>query len=151
MSYHGRFFPKRPDKYSGDLSKIVFRSAWERTFMEHCETHDDVLQWSSEELSIPYYLPGDGRWHRYYPDFVLQVKEITGAIRVWMVEIKPSKQLSPPKIKPHMKANKRLLREVHEYAKNQAKWPAAKAFCDTKQWKFVVLTEKELYPHRKLT
>ena len=34
--------------------------------------------------------------------------------------------------------------EVYEYAKNQAKWEAAKEFCEDRKWEFKVLTENEL-------
>jgi hypothetical protein len=34
--------------------------------------------------------------------------------------------------------------EALEYAKNQAKWKAAKDFCADRKWEFQVMTEKEL-------
>ena len=36
------------------------------------------------------------------------------------------------------------LYEVYEYARNQAKWKAAKSFCADRLWEFKVLTEDEL-------
>ena len=34
--------------------------------------------------------------------------------------------------------------EVREYARNQAKWKAAREFCEDRQWEFKVITEDEL-------
>jgi hypothetical protein len=146
MALKGRFFPRNPSKYLGNPNNIIFRSAWERTFMEYCDTHADILQWASEELTVPYYFTGDSKWHRYYPDFIINVRTKADEKQTWMVEIKPSAQVQSPVNKRY--ANKRRqIRETIEYAKNQAKWTAAKSFCSNKGWKFVVITEKELYPN----
>lgn len=145
MSIHGRFTPKNPHKYVGDSGNIVFRSAWERTFMEYCDRREEVLRWASEELQIPYFFPNDGKWHRYYPDFLVNVLTKEGQKQTWIVEIKPNRQTRPPKaIAPRSRRVK--LYEALEYAKNQAKWRAAEAYCHNKGWKFVILTEKDLYP-----
>ena len=59
-----------------------------------------------------------------------------------MIEVKPKRQCVPPiKVK---KQKKTFIREVAEYAKNQAKWKAAKSFCEVRQLTFKVVTEKEL-------
>lgn len=145
MSHKGTFSPVNPSKYVGNAKNIIFRSAWERTFMEWCDRRNEVLQWASEELHIPYFFPPDGKWHRYYPDFLLKVQTGDDKREVWVVEIKPAKQVAPP---PQRKSapRGRQLKEAIEYAKNQSKWKAAKAYCDAKGWKFVVLTERDLYP-----
>lgn len=144
MSLKGKYFPRNPNKYVGNPTNIIFRSAWERTFMEYCDLHENVVRWASEEIAIPYYFTADGKWHKYYPDFILQVKNSDEKIQVWMVEIKPDKQTRLNKT--NFKTKRRQLTETLTYAKNQAKWSAAKIFCQNKGWKFVVLTEKDLYP-----
>lgn len=145
MSLHGRFFPKYPSKYAGNPAEIVFRSAWERTFMEYCDRRPDVIKWSSEELIVPYYFPGDRKWHRYFPDFLLNVRTKTGEIQTWLVEIKPVRQTrKPAAVSP--KSKRPQLREAIEYARNVSKWKAAETFCKAKGWRFVILTEKDLYP-----
>jgi hypothetical protein len=146
MALKGRFFPRNPSKYLGNPNNIIFRSAWERTFMEYCDTHADILQWASEELTVPYYFTGDSKWHRYYPDFIINVRTKADEKQTWMVEIKPSAQVQSPVNKRYTN-KRRQIRETIEYAKNQAKWTAAKSFCSNKGWKFVVITEKELYPN----
>jgi len=114
--------------------------------MEYCDTHTDIFQWASEEFTVPYYFTGDSKWHRYYPDFIINVRTKNDEKQTWMVEIKPSSQVQSPVNKRYTN-QRRQIRETIEYAKNQAKWTAAKSFCSAKGWKFVVITEKELYPH----
>ena len=57
-------------------------------------------------------------------------------------EFKPIKQTAPPK-KPKRQTPS-YLREAYEYAKNQAKWKAAREFCADRMWEFKVMTEVEL-------
>ena len=53
----------------------------------------------SEEFSIPYVSPLDRRVHQYYPDFLIKVQEGGGAIRDYVIEVKPKRQCIPPKRK----------------------------------------------------
>jgi hypothetical protein len=142
MSYKGKYKPSYPQKYKGDPTNIIYRSLWERKFMVYCDNNERILEWGSEEIALPYRSPVDNRVHRYFPDFYIKVKESTGEIKKYLIEIKPLKQLSPPP-KPK-RQTKQYLYEAYEYAKNQAKWKAAKEFCDDRQWQFKVITEKEL-------
>jgi hypothetical protein len=59
-----------------------------------------------------------------------------------MIEIKPKKQTLPPQ-KPQ-RQTKKYISEVYEYAKNQAKWEAAKEWCEDRGYEFKVITEQEL-------
>lgn len=142
--YQGKFTPKHPHKYVGDVSNIVFRSSWELNVLRWLDSTPDVLSYASEEIIVPYYFPADGRWHRYYPDFLVNVRGKNNTTQVWMVEVKPYSQTLNPASKTYT-SKRRQLRESMEYAKNQSKWQAAKAFCAGKNWKFVVLTERDLF------
>ena len=142
MAYKGKYQPSFPRKYKGDPTNIVFRSLWERKFMVYCDKNANVLEWASEEIAIPYVSPVDHRSHRYFPDFYMKVKETDGAIKKYVIEVKPLKQCSPPK-KPK-RQTKGYIREAFEYAKNQAKWKEAREWCADRQWEFKVVTEKEL-------
>jgi hypothetical protein len=142
MSYKGKYKPSYPQKYKGDPTNIIYRSLWERKFMVYCDNNNRILEWGSEEIALPYRSPVDNRVHRYFPDFYLKVKESTGEIKKYLIEIKPLKQLSPP-TKPK-RQTKQYMYEAYEYAKNQAKWKAAREFCEDRQWQFKVITEKEL-------
>ncbi len=142
MSYKGKYYPSFPRKYKGDPTNIVYRSLWERKFMVYCDKNQNILEWASEEIAIPYRSPIDNRVHRYFPDFYMKVKETNGKIKNYMIEVKPAKQTKPPK-KPK-RQTKGYIREAYEYARNQAKWKMAKEFCADRQWEFKVVTEKEL-------
>ena len=142
MSYKGKYYPSFPRKYKGDPTNIIYRSLWERKFMVYCDKNQNILEWASEEIAIPYRSPIDNRVHRYFPDFYMKVKETNGKIKNYVIEVKPAKQTIPPK-KPK-RQTKGYIREAYEYARNQAKWKMAKEFCADRQWEFKVVTEKEL-------
>jgi hypothetical protein len=142
MSYKGKFKPSNPSKYKGDPTGIVYRSLWELKFMKYCDLNQNILEWGSEEIALPYLSPLDNRIHRYFPDFYIKVKESNGQTKKYMIEVKPKKQTIEPI--PQKKKTKGYIYEVMEYAKNQAKWKAAKEFCEDRQWIFKVITEDEL-------
>ena len=142
MSYKGKYQPSHPEKYKGNPMNIIYRSLWERKFMVDCDTNDNVLEWSSEETIVRYYDPISKKVRRYFPDFLIKVKESDGTIKKYMIEIKPSKQTVPPK-KPQ-RQTKKYINEVYEYAKNQAKWDAAKEWCADRGYEFKIITENEL-------
>jgi hypothetical protein len=144
MSYKGKFTPRNPKKYAGNTSNIIYRSLWERKVMVMLDERDDVLEWSSEELDIPYRSPLDKRIHRYYPDFHYKHKKPDGAIGFRMIEVKPLVQTKPPVKKT--KTTKKYIREVTTYLVNKAKWDAAEAYCADKGWEFIKITEEELFP-----
>ena len=142
MAYRGKYYPSFPRKYKGDPTNIIYRSIWERKFIVYCYKNQNILEWASEEIAIPYRSPIDNRVHRYFPDFYMKVKETNGKIKNYVIEVKPAKQTKPP-AKPK-RQTKGYIREAYEYAKNQAKWKMAKEFCADRQWEFKVVTEKEL-------
>ena len=142
MSYKGKYYPSFPRKYKGDPTNIIYRSLWERKFMVYCDKNQNILEWASEEIAIPYRSPIDNRVHRYFPDFYMKVKETNGKIKRYLIEVKPLKQTTKPK-KPK-RQTKGYIREAFEYARNQAKWKAAREYCADRMWEFKVITEKEL-------
>ena len=142
MSYKGKYKPSYPQKYQGDPTNIIYRSLWERKFCVYCDLNENVLEWSSEEKCVPYRSPIDNRVHRYFPDFLIKVKEPNGSIKKYMIEIKPKRQTVPPP-KPK-RQTKGYIAEAYEYAKNQAKWRAAKEWCADRGYEFKIITETEL-------
>ena len=137
-SYKGLYRPTNPKKYVGNTKQIVYRSLLERRFMRYCDLNEDILYWASEELPVRYYSPLDKKYHRYFPDFVVK----TANNDKYMIEIKPSRQAVKPK--PPKKKTKSYMRESFEYIKNQAKWQAAKLYCEDKGMQFKIITEKDL-------
>ena len=142
MAYTGKYQPSFPKKYKGDWRNIIYRSLWERKFMVYCDKNENILEWGSEEIALPYRSPLDNRIHRYFPDFYIKVKERGGKIKKYIIEVKPKKQTIEPKVQK--KVTKGYIYEVREYARNQAKWKAAREFCEDRKLEFKIMTEKEL-------
>jgi len=142
MSYKGKYQPSFPEKYVGNPTNIIYRSLWELKFLKYCDTNQNILEYASEEIAIPYRSPVDGKIHRYFPDAYIKVKEPDGSIKKYLIEIKPHKQTMPPK-KPQ-RQTKGYIYEVYEYAKNQSKWEAATEYCKDRGWTFKILSENEL-------
>ena len=139
----GRYKPINPSKYKGNPTNIIYRSSWELKFMRFCDLRDDIIEWQSEEIIIPYRHPLDGKIHRYYPDFRVKVKNKTNKIENWIIEIKPYKFTKEPI--PQKRKTRKYINEVKNYAINSYKWDAANYFCKKRDWKFKILTEKELH------
>jgi len=121
--------------------------------MDWLDRNDNVMSWASEELTVPYISPVDGRYHRYFPDFLVKMRTSDGKLKTLMVEIKPMKQSKPPEKKKRV--TKQYINEVTTWGVNRAKWKAAIEYCKDRKWEFIVLasdtgatfetlTEKEL-------
>ena len=142
MAYSGRFTPKNPQKYIGDPNNIIYRSSWECKVMSWLDINDDVISWNSEETIIPYKSPVDGKWHRYFPDFLIKVKTKDGKLKTMMLEVKPKKQTQAPE--PRKRITKQYINEVTTWGVNQAKWIAANEYCLDRGWEFKLITEDHL-------
>ena len=138
MNYKGKFRPTNRQKYKGDITNIIYRSLWERSFMRYCDENKDIDEWGSEELIVPYISPLDNKHHRYFPDFYIKTKNGDK----FMVEIKPKKFTKPPK--PKKRITKAYMHETKEWHRNQAKWKAARNVCEKLGWKFQIITEDHL-------
>lgn len=140
-TYKGWFRPKNPKKYKGDASNIVYRSSWERKVMNWLDENPNVIWWASEELPIKYISPVDNKVHRYYPDFIIRIRQKAGQETTLVLEVKPDAQTRMPTQK---RRTKRFIQEAATYAVNQEKWRAADKFCREQGWQFKVITEKHL-------
>ena len=142
MAYKGKYTPANPEKYKGNPYNIIYRSLWERKFMVYCDTNDKIIEWGSEEIIIPYLSPWDGRFHRYFPDFYIKVKQVNGNIKKFIIEVKPKKQTKAPK--PVSRKTKKWINEVKTYGINEAKWKSATKWCKQNDMEFKILTEDDL-------
>ncbi len=142
MAYSGKFSPKNTNKYLGDPTNIWYRSLWERRVMVHLDTNSSVIEWSNEEIVIPYLSPVDNRWHRYFPDFFVKIKNRQGLVESMILEVKPKSQAQPPVKKS--KITRRYITEVMNWGVNEAKWKAAVEYCKDRQWVFKVITEEDI-------
>ena len=143
MAYKGKYTPKNRNKYLGNPHKVIYRSLWERKFMNYCDLNENILEWASEEFWIPYKDPTTNRVRRYFPDFFIKYKDKNGDIRRSVIEVKPLRETKKPQATKG-KSKKTMLNESITYAKNQAKWKAAREFCEDRKLEFKIMTEKEL-------
>ena len=134
----GYFRPKFPEKYSGEVNNIVYRSNLEKRFFKVLDENPNIITWGSETLVIPYVSPVDGKIHHYYTDLIVKTKKG----EVFVIEIKPYAFTQEPK--KGNKSKKTYITEVINYAVNQSKWKACSKFCEQKNWHFKIMTEKDL-------
>ena len=121
---------KHPEKYEFNHNPI-YRSSYElkafEMIEEGLETSDFIQSWSYESVVIPY--QHNTQLHNYYVDIKLNTKN-----GVYLIEIKPENKLHKP--------NFDYLLE--EWEMNQAKWKAARKYCEFHHYQFKIWTEKEL-------
>ena len=142
-SIKSRYRPSFPKKYKGNPNNIICRSSWERKFCAWCDLNENIIEWASEEFCIPYLSPLDGRVHRYFPDFLIKVKERNGSTKTYVVEVKPKRQTKPPQRKSK-KVTKSFINEAKTFEVNKAKWRAATEWCKDRRLEFKIITEDEL-------
>lgn len=142
----GLYRPKNRNKYVGQKHP-EYRSSWELHFFQWCDRNPNVLEWAAEAVVIPYTSPVDKKVHRYFVDNILILKEGNKNVK-YLVEIKPFKQTMPP-IFSRRKKKETLLHEQVTYEVNKSKWDAANDWANKNGYKFIILTEKELFPEKK--
>jgi hypothetical protein len=125
-------------KYLGN-GPIIYRSSWERKFCLYCERHPEIIQWSSESLSIKYFNPIDEKYHTYFPDFLVK----TGDGKTIIVEVKPKAQLQKPNL-PKRKTPKQI--ESYKWAystyiTNMSKKKYAEEYAKSRGWDYMIVTE----------
>jgi hypothetical protein len=140
---YSEFVPINAQKYVGRYP-IIIRSSWERLFCQWLDVTPTVLQWSSENIAIPYYDPVQMKNRRYYPDFWMKIKNREGGPTEYIVEIKPAKETKPP-TKRGRKSKKTRLFQESTWVTNQAKFRAAEKYCRKMGYKFKIMTEKNLF------
>ncbi len=136
----GVYTPKNSNKYIGK-GLPHYRSGWELKFMVFLDNHPGIKQWVSESIYIPYKCPFTGKSKNYIPDFLIIYETKDGTKKAEIVEIKPEKETGLKKINSQ--------RNALIVAKNQAKWAAAKAYCDSQGLNFRIITENQLFGNGK--
>lgn len=134
---YGRFIPRNPEKYRGDVEKIMFRSKWEISVMKFFDSSPSVISWGSEEVQIPYLSPADSRIHMYFPDFFVEYRNKEGKICREIVEVKPLHESDERHAKSERSKDALII--------NNAKWKAAKLFCESRDMTFRVITERTIF------
>jgi hypothetical protein len=132
----GAYVVKNKEKYVG-RGTPRYRSGWELAFMRFLDNNDNILQWASESISIPYRNPINGKQSIYVPDFLITYRNRNNTMIAEVIEIKPKKQSV---IESKMKANERAVIAV-----NYAKWDAATKWCRKQGLLFRVITEDDMF------
>ena len=139
-----QFKPKTPQKYVGDINDIVMRSSWETKFANYCDSNPSILKWNSEGVKVPYWSSADNKERTYHVDFLITMRNNQGKIETLMIEIKPYKQTIKP-VKTKGKREETFLNECYTYQVNMDKWQYANKYAKERGWRFVVMTEEQLY------
>lgn len=132
----GAYQVQNPNKYVGK-GQPRYRSGWELSFFQFCDTNDNVLQWASESIMIPYRNPVTGKNSMYVPDIFMTYRTKNNKICAEVVEIKPRKQSL---IEGRMNDRDRAVVAV-----NHAKWDAAAKWCQRAGLVFRVINETDMF------
>ena len=124
------------EKYAGNGTPR-YRSGWELSFMKFCDSNDNVLQWASESIAIPYRHPITGKMTQYIPDFLITYRTRDNTIKAELIEIKPKKQ--------SVIESKMSNRDRAVVAINYSKWAAAQKWCNQHGLTFRVITEDHMF------
>jgi hypothetical protein len=132
----GKFIVKNPQKYVGK-GLPTWRSSWELAFMNFCDNNDNILQWASEPIRIPYQHPLTGKMTTYVPDFIVTYRGPNNTTNAELIEIKPKKQSL---IEDKMNSKDRTIVAINHF-----KWEAAQRWCKANGLKFRVITEDDIF------
>ena len=127
---------QQPAKYVG-TGKPRYRSGWELSFMRFCDTNDNILQWASEAVQIPYKHPLTGKQTIYIPDFLITYRTRNNTMRAELIEIKPKKQSV---VESKMSSRDRAVVAIY-----YAKWDAATKWARGQGLVFRVITENDMF------
>lgn len=132
----GFYQVKNTQKYVG-VGQPKYRSGWEMTFMMFLDSNDNVLQWASESVRIPYRNPITGKQSIYVPDFLVTYRGPNNTMKAELIEIKPKKQSL---IESRMSDRDRAVVAV-----NYAKWHHATLWAKRNGLIFRVITEDDIF------
>ena len=124
------------EKYVGQ-GNPRYRSGWEHSFMRFCDTNDNILQWASESIRIPYRHPLTGKQTIYVPDFLITYRTRDNTVKAELIEIKPRGQ--------SLITERQSSRDRAVVAVNYAKWDAAQKWCRRQGLVFRVITEDDMF------
>ena len=143
----GYFTPKNPQKYKGDVTKIIYRSSWELKFLSYCDDNERVIEYASEPVGIPYWNSILKKESTYWIDCYMVTRNQDGSTTKWLIEIKPNKYLTPPEPPTRLTEKQTLnyARHAKAYIINDAKFKAAKSYAAKNNMRFGIITENFLF------
>ena len=131
---------KNPGKYVGTKTP-TYRSSWEWSFMNFCDTNEHVLQWASESINVPYRHPLTGKQTIYVPDFLVVYRTKNNTVKAEVIEIKPRSQ--------SLIEEKQSQRDRAQVAINYAKWDAGTKWARANGLTFRVINEDQIFRNGK--
>ena len=105
--------------------------------MMFLDSNDNIVQWASESITIPYRNPITGKQSMYVPDFFVTYRGRDNTTRAELIEIKPKKQSL---IESKMSDRDRAIVAV-----NYAKWASAQKWCKRNGLTFRVINEDQIF------
>lgn len=108
------------------------------------DDHPSIIGWASEAIKIPYFNPFSRRGSKigdytfYVPDFFVVYIDKNNKQHKELIEVKPQQEM------PGYKGRVSKLVEARQ-ALNMLKWKAAVAFCASRNWRFRVATEIQIF------
>lgn len=136
----GLYTVRNADKYVG-RGAPRYRSSWEWAFMNFCDTNENIIQWASEPVRIPYRHPLTGKHTTYVPDFIVTYRGPNNTTRAELIEIKPKSQSM---IEDKMKSRDRAIVAI-----NYAKWHHASLWAKANGLVFRIITEDDIFRNGK--
>ena len=132
----GQYQVINPKKYVGQ-GMPRYRSGWEHSFMRFLDENNNIMQWASESIRIPYLHPLTGKMTIYVPDFLITYRSKDNTLKAELIEIKPAGQSAiTEKMNPRDRA---------VVAINHCKWDAATKWARRNGLTFRVITEHDLW------
>ena len=138
-----KFIPTNPQKYiANNVNEIVSRSSWETHLMYVLDRHESIKGWASEAIRIPYRNPLTNKMTIYIPDFFVIYDDKNGVEHRELIEVKPQQEV------PGYRGKVSKITEARQIV-NMAKWQAAIAFCQSRNWTFRVATEADMFGYTR--
>lgn len=105
--------------------------------MRFLDENNNIMQWASESIRIPYLHPLTGKMTTYVPDFLITYRTKDNTLKAELIEIKPAGQSAiTEKMNPRDRA---------VVAINHCKWDAAAKWARRNGLTFRVITERDLF------
>ena len=147
--HQGYYKLENPDKYTGDPTKIIYRSSWEYKFCRYCDFTNEIVNWSSEPFGIKYMDPVNKKERTYHIDFFIRIAK-NGTMNNYLIEVKPKAKLYPPVLeaKQTLKRLKDYNTAMEEFIITKAKKEAAEAYAHAMGYKYMIVTEDFLFDRK---
>lgn len=141
----GKYKPKNPHKNINREKEIRYLSGLELSIFQWLDGNKNIIKWGAEVIVVPYFDPVRDKKRRYIVDLYIEYVDKRGDTHKALCEVKPYAQTQPVKNVSGRKKQSTLLEEQATWITNNAKWDAAQKYAEDRGWRWMILTEKEIY------